>query len=563
MPKIDVQLSDLQKLIGEKIVGERLEYLLDQCKAEIDSLDEATGEMSVELRDTNRPDLWSVEGLARQIRFLIGTGKIGYDFFDATPTCQVVVDESAREIRPFVSAFICRGVKMTDASLRAIVQTQEKLTENFGRHRQSIAIGVYRIAKIKMPVHFQAVERDARSFVPLGMEESLNLGEILEKHPKGRQYAWIVKDLPRVPLLTDDAGLILSMPPIINSRTLGEVQVGDSELFIEGTGLNQRTLLIAMNIMAADLADRGGQIERVETVYPYDTPLGKSVPTPFHLNETVAFPATLAGRMLGIKSDAAEIAEDLAHYGCAAEVTDNRLKVTCPPYRCDYMHAVDAIEDVGIVRGYDKFDATMPTCFTVGELTEETRIEDKVRDLMIGFGCEELICNILCSPENLLEKMCRSADSAIVRIANPMLQYYSAARDVVLPSLLAVESASSTAVYPHRMFEAGQVAVHDAAANSGSRTETHVAAMLAGKEVTFSDVHGIVELLIYYMNHKYVLAETDHPSFIPGRCGQIVVDGEPAGVIGELHPQVLANWDIQMPAAAFELNLSAFRRTVE
>ena len=157
--------------------------------------------------------------------------------------------------------------------------------------------------------------------------------------------------------------------------------------------------------------------------------------------------------------------------------------------------------------------------------------------------------------------MGRPSDTPIVRIANPMLQYYSAVRDSVLPSLLATESVSSTAVYPHRIFEAGQVAVYDPVANAGSRTETHVAALLAQKAVTFSEAHSLLELLVYYMDHTYALTETDHPSFIPGRCGQIVVDGRAAGVIGELHPQVLANWAIQMPAAAFELTLSAFRRS--
>jgi phenylalanyl-tRNA synthetase beta chain len=567
MPKIDVQLADLGHLIGERIAGRRLAELLDQCKAEIKAADEPTGELSIELRDTNRPDLWSVEGLARQIRFLLGTGKIGYKFFDAAPVGQVVVDPSVREIRPYVAAFICRGVKVTDAALGALIQTQEKLTENFGRRRKSIAIGVYRVARIKLPVHYQAVEREARGFVPLGMDQELTCGQILETHPKGRQYGWIVADAPAVPLLTDAAGAVLSMPPIINSRALGEVKVGDSELFVEGTGTDQRTLGIAMNILACDLADRGGRIERIETVYPYETPMGRRVPSPRHPRETVEFAAPAASRMLGVKPEAAALAGDLARCGCEAEVTDNRLKVTCPPYRCDYMHAVDAIEDIAIVRGYGSFAPVMPACFTIGELSEETRVEDKARDLMIGFGCEELICNILAAPGDLIERMNRPADEKIVRIVNPMLQHYSAVRDMLLPSLLAVEAASSTAAYPHRSFEAGQVAVYDAAANTGSRTLRHLAAMLVAKQVAFSDIHGVLEMLAAYMGHRVELAEADRPWFIPGRCGRILIDGgkagtkpAPAGFIGELHPEVLTRWGIQMPAAAFELDLAAFAR---
>ena len=68
-------------------------------------------------------------------------------------------------------------------------------------------------------------------------------------------------------VLRDREGQVLSFPPIINSREIGEVQVGDSELFVEVTGTDLAMVVLALNIFAANLADRGATIAPVEIQY--------------------------------------------------------------------------------------------------------------------------------------------------------------------------------------------------------------------------------------------------------------------------------------------------------
>ena len=64
-----------------------------------------------------------------------------------------------------------------------------------------------------------------------------------------------------------------------------------------------------------------------------------------------------------------------------------------------------------------------------------------------------------------------------------------------------------------------------------------------------------VDLLFYTLGLSYTVEPITHPSFMDGRVGQLTVHGKPCGLLGELHPQVLDNWQIAMPCAVFELTL--------
>ncbi|HKK49350.1 MAG TPA: phenylalanine--tRNA ligase subunit beta, partial [Alkalispirochaeta sp.] len=163
MPKIEVFRDALTRALNApKISDEELEAIFPVAKAELDEPADAEGIMKVELNDTNRPDLWSTAGLARQLRVARGGQLPHYQFFsDATVRRdhgrrRVVVDPSVREIRPYVVGFVMTGAPIGEAVLKDLIQTQEKLTWNFGRKRRSVAMGVYRSDLMSYPVHYSA-----------------------------------------------------------------------------------------------------------------------------------------------------------------------------------------------------------------------------------------------------------------------------------------------------------------------------------------------------------------------------------------------------------------------
>src|SRR5512142_2588745 len=81
MPTIDIKKKDLDSLIGKKLPIDVLEKKLMLAKAELKEYNAATDDLKVELSDSNRPDLWSAEGIARQIRTALAGKSEPYPFF--------------------------------------------------------------------------------------------------------------------------------------------------------------------------------------------------------------------------------------------------------------------------------------------------------------------------------------------------------------------------------------------------------------------------------------------------------------------------------------------------
>lgn len=566
MPTITIFKQDLETLLAgpgedpQPITIEQLEESLMLVKGELKGQNPDTGELRIELQDSNRPDLWCCEGIARQFRAKRQGALSKYDFLTSklkSPKRLNVV-AGLEKVRPYVAACAATGYLVTQEGLAQLIQMQEKLSEMFGRKRRTVSIGLYRLAAIEFPVTYDLVKPDEASFTPLGMDTVMTLGEMLLVHPKGLEFGGILAGQNRLPFLRDAKRQALSFPPIINSRESGEVRVGDDALFVEVTGTDLSMVVLTLNIFAANLADRGAVIEPIEIRYPYKTALGTGVITPQDLEKSQRLPISTIEQALGQALGAQKVANALRAYGYGVATKGKHITVTLPFYRQDLMHAMDVVEDVAISRGYGDFLPVMPSQFTVGGLSRIEEVSDRVRTLMVGMGFQEIISNILGSPKDLRDAMRLEGTEwgQLVEVNNVMSQNFSALRQWMLPSLLRVEAASNRAFYPHRVFEAGEVARPDPTQSVGSRTVTVLGGMIAHADTHFSEAHSCLDTLFYYVNQTYNLEPIQHPSFLAGRVGSIISEGKQVGVIGELHPEVLERWQISVPAVAFEIDLT-------
>ncbi|MFQ5456155.1 MAG: phenylalanine--tRNA ligase subunit beta [Nitrospirota bacterium] len=566
MPTISVKKRDIELLSGEDMSIERISTLLSLVKGEIKEVDEE--EIKIELSDTNRPDLWCSEGIARQLRYKIKGGDIPlYPFYDSDNRKghEVIVSDGVRRVRPYIAACIAKGVSIDNDALKDIIQTQEKLSENFGRKRTTVSIGIYRLEKISFPVYYKTVDPDTLSFIPLGFDKEMTMREILNQHPKGKSYGYILSEQngkDDYPILMDNDGKVLSFPPIINSREIGEVRVGDKELFVEITGTDLRLLMLALNILATNLYDRGGEITPVHVNFPYDTEYGRSVRLPYNLSKPVAVQLSDVKVVLGESLTIDEVYRVLKEYGYKVRKSKDMIEATPPPYRDDIMHPIDIIEDIAISKGYESFVPILPSRFTVGSLSEIEVISDKVREYMIGLGFQEIISNILSPETEIRDKMCLDgSESKVIEVDNAMSESYGVVRDWIIPSLLRVEHISSRSFYPHNIFEVGETVEYDKSEKeTATRTLIKLGTLLSHNRANFSELHSSLDMLLYYLGIGYKLQPFHHPSFIEGRSGKIVwrdnIKGSQdieIGIIGELHPQVLENWKIDIPCTAFEL----------
>ncbi|MBN1648490.1 MAG: phenylalanine--tRNA ligase subunit beta [Spirochaetales bacterium] len=560
MPKIEVSKDSLLKYINKKLSVQELEAVFPAAKAELDDVLENEGILKIELNDTNRPDLWSTAGLGRLLRVYLGGKKPVYTFFSDkakkqnTDGRKVIVDKKLKDIRPYIAGFAAKGKKIDDATLKDIIQTQEKLCWNFGRKRKSIAMGVYRNDLFSYPVRYSAADPDKTRFVPLQMEKELSLREIIAEHPKGREFGPIVADFPLFPHLTGAEGGTLSFPPVINSAAIGAVEIGNSNLFIEMTGTDIHSLLTACSIVACDLADSGFEILPVEIEYPYNTPFGKSIVCPYYFQEEASVELAFSNKMLGESLDEKQTVAALERMGITVTGTGKRIRVRVPEYRNDFLHQVDLVEDVMIGRGMDSFKPEMPSDSTIGRYTEEDKFGRKVKDIMIGLGFQEMIFNYLGSGRDYIEKM-NIGNDGFIRIANPMSENFEYVRKSGLPALLQTEAVSANAVYPHNAFEIGKVAELDDAQVSGTITHNSLSFLSADSTAGFNLVHSHISAIMFYLDREFKLEEMDDPRFISGRAARVLYKNRVAGVFGEIHPRVLENWGIGMPCTGAEMNL--------
>jgi phenylalanyl-tRNA synthetase beta chain len=567
MPKIEVNESLFFSLLGRRHDAASLEAVLPGAKAELDEwsaeqgcpADERT--IKIELNDTNRPDLWSTAGLARALR-VRESGKIPeYPFFssegEARPAKRrVIVEESVKGVRPFLAGLYVSGKPVTEALLKDIIQTQEKVCWNFGRKRRTVSMGIYRTGTVEWPVRYKAVAPDSVKFIPLQFDRALTLTEILKEHPKGREYGFINEGLSLHPLLTDSKGAVLSYPPIINSNDLGAVKVGDTELFVELTGTDMASVALSANIVACDFADCGFSVEPVLVEYPYDTPFGRSVTFPYYFQKPVSVEVAKASKLLGLPLNVEAVRDAAERMGSRTDSHGQYVTVFPPPYRNDFLHAVDIVEDVMMGKGMEAFAPERPRDFTIGRLSPLELLTRKAKGLLVGLGAQEMIYPYLGSGRDYIERMGIEA-SEVVRIANPLSESVEYLRPSALPGLLASESVSSRAPYPHRIFEAGKVAFRNPIENYGVSTRQRIAFLLAHAAADYNEAASWTASLLYFLGREYSMAEAEDPRFIPGRQARIIHKGDPIGIFGEIHPRVLEAWGIAMPCSAAELDLDS------
>jgi len=555
MVTVTVEQQDLEELIRSKLPGDLtdLNAILGQIKCEATrTFSEETGveELSLENKDTNRPDLWSPEGIARALRGFLGIER-GITNYQVTASSGVLisVDPHLKKIRPFIACSIVKNVKLSDTAIRGLMHLQDKLDESYGRRRRRSSIGLYQFDLIVPPLKYGVARPDEISFIPLGTSERMSLREILAKHPKGIEYGHIVEPNPVWPILLDSRNSVLSFPPIINSNDLGRITPETHNVLVEVTGTSIETVLNALMMMTVSLADRGGQIYSSVTRYPYGK--AKRAVTPVLRARHVRLGLDHIRSVLGIELSANDAARllNIAGFG-PSRSSSKSLDVVVPCYRLDIMHPVDIIEDIGIAYGLNRVKPRWPPHATVGGITSEHEFNDLLREIMVGLGFQEVLTFTLSNPDKLSTRM-NTAPQPAVELQNPRVQTLTCLRNWLIPSLMEILSANVHVTYPQRVFEVG-----DCILRNGPEIQEIVklAATACHAEASFTEGKASVDALLMNLGLQYRIVELDHASFLEGRAASILIGDEQAGMVGELHPQVLENWGVQNPAVAFELN---------
>ncbi|MEM7819558.1 MAG: phenylalanine--tRNA ligase subunit beta [Candidatus Aenigmatarchaeota archaeon] len=546
MPTIEVSYKDLCKLIRKKISIEKLKEDILYAKGEIDEINKDI--LKIDIKDTNRPDLWSVEGIAREIRNRYNPRFIEYKIRKSSIV--VLVDKKVKNVRPYTVCAVVRNLKFDDDALSQIIQLQEKVSGTFGRNRKEVAIGIYDLHKIKQPIRYTTVKPDEIKFVPLDFNEKMTPKEILEKHPKGKEFGHLLKDYEEYPIFIDNEKNVLSMPPIINSDYTGKVTKKTNDVFIECSGFSLKFLIPALNVIVAALAERNGKIYSVNVVYPDKTIITPDLkPKKFSVN--IDYINKISGLNLTVK----QICNLLKKAGYKTKTIGRNIELLYPAYRQDIMHQRDIVEDVLISYGYNNVEPNIPKLPTVGRGSKLEIFVNKITEILIGLGLQEILSYTLTNKNNLFEKM-ELEEEKVAEIENFVSTNWCVFRNWLLPSLLDFLAQNKHIDYPQKIFEIGNVVIIDESQETRTMDIKKLAIALSDNISNYEQISSYLDAIMRNLGLKYNLVKKEHPSFISGRCAEIKINNESIGIIGEIHPKVLNNWKLEKPVVAFEINLN-------
>ncbi len=539
MPVVTFSYDDLVSLIGREVSVETLLDRVPQLGADVHSYSEETGDLSIEFFP-DRPDLYSVEGAARALRTFLGleSGLTRYSVQDSDVVLNL--DESIKEVRPFMVAGVVEGITITDAFIRSLMEMQEKLHLTMGRKRSKVSIGIHDLDKVTPPFTYKAVDPRSVTFVPLGSTESMDLVEILQRHDKGVDYACILDGKCNYPLLVDSNGEVLSFPPIING-VLTTVTEETKNVFLDVTGTDLNAISAALNIIATAMAERGGTIKRVRLQGTQEGMTPDLEPREWTLN------VADTNALLGLQLDAEGMSVALRKMGFDATPAGESVKVLAPAWRMDLIHPVDIMEDVGKGYGYENFGRTLPEQQTFGSELLVYKAADVARQLMVGYGYLEATTLTLSSERDQFDRM-RIPRGETVEVLNPISEDHTCLRVSLLPSLMLVLRRNKHRDLPQRLFEVGDVM-------AGIKRRRHLAGVSISARASFTEVKSLVESVMRDLSVKYTVQPSASGTYLEGRGAEVVVDGKSVGTFGEVHPQVITAFELGYPIAAFELDL--------
>ncbi|HOX34695.1 MAG TPA: phenylalanine--tRNA ligase subunit beta [Methanoregulaceae archaeon] len=488
----------------------------------------------------DRPDLFSPEGVARAMRGYLGI-ETGLPSYPVKPSgISFTIDPKLENIRPVLGAAVIRNVTFDDESIQSIMSLQESLHWAVGRGRSKVAIGIHDLNTVNPPFRYIAASR-SRAFVPLDYSESMSMEEILEKHPKGREYAKIVRNFPLFPLIVDSHDHVLSFPPIINGERT-RVTIDTKSILLDTTGTDRRAVNVAVNIICTAMAEAGATIESVEIG-------GMQTPTLTPAERVVS--VSECSRLLGVPLTPASMAGYLERMRFGAEPAgSDSVKVHVPCYRADIMHDWDVFEDVAIAIGYDQLESQPPRTFTVGKPHPVQVNAAIAREAFTGLGYLEVMPFTLTNEDVLYQRMQRPEREGALHVMHPISIENTVVRTELLPLLLEFLTINRRRELPQRLFTVGDVVLD-------CRTYQQAAGVSTHPDADFSEAYASADAVLRELSIDYTVNESQDPAFIDGRRADIVVKGKSIGVFGEIHPTVLVAFELEHPVAAFELDLRA------
>jgi len=533
----------------------------------------------------NRPDCLSVVGVAREVAAMAGQS-VKLPDVDLAEEGDPVLDQTSVTIEepglcPRYAARLIKGVKI-GPSPDWLVRRLESL--GLRSINNVVDVTNYVLMELGHPLHafdFKllrgrriVVKRagEGETFVTLDSQErALDRSDLVICDAEGPVALAGIMGGENSEVQAETVDILLESayfnPTTIRrtSKRLG-IHSESSHRFERGTDVNM--VPVALDRAAGLILDlAGGKIAegRID-VYPRELTEKKLTITPRRTND-----------ILGLQLDSLEVQRLLRSIGLGVEMAPDRedgaLYATVPSYRPDLEREIDLIEEVARLNGYGRIPTTMPggriVCHRADPKQALTR---QVRNAMVAGGFSEAINYSFVSPAAWDSLLLAAKDPRRrnVAILNPLTEEQSVMRTSLVPSLL--ETVSRNLAYRSRnlrLFELRPVFL-GRQKDELPHEQLRLCAVVCGRKepegwaqedvgVDFFDLKGVVECLFEQMLIHGVKWDPDHgePYLHPGKSCALRKGGKTFGILGEIHPRVLGNFDIDQPVYLLDCDLEA------
>jgi phenylalanyl-tRNA synthetase beta chain len=549
------------------------------------------GEIVVDIDVTpNRPDLWGMIGVARELAAILNTDyRVPEPSFETggKPTSDFGLRVEAEDLCP---RYDLRRVSDLDSGREVPLWLRRRIFAAGMRPINAVVDATnYIMLETGQPIHAFDAARVREGIVVrrAGPGEKITL---LDGSTR-------VLDEDMLVIADEERGLVIAGVMGAEDAEVGE-ETEDALIEVatfEGRNILQTSQKLGLRTDASGRFERGLDPNMVDYAMDRVTALLTQVAggraaedTLSHYPEPVEpwrVPLRLerAELLLGMPVEADEAVERLEALGCEVEQEDGRLTATVPTFRRDLRREADLVEEVGRLIGLDRVPETLPAVPQPGGLTEEQNRTRLLRRLLADVGLSEAITYPF-GPERWREDL--ALDEGAVRLKNPLSAEGSYLRTSILPGLL--DAAARNRAFGARggaLFElghvffadpppddlrdaalrfrmTGEIGEQDADRLMGVREENRIGVVLAGTvrpagwnvpefRAGFFEAKGLVERLV--PGASFVPVE--RPFLHPGRSAAVRVGDTEAGWVGELHPEVAERFELDgWPVAALELD---------
>ena len=590
MPTVIVNREALFKAIGKTFTDEEFDNLCFEFGIELDDVtsekDMFKNEQQKEGENlssevlykievaANRYDLLCLEGLALALRIFLEKQKMPeIKPLNVLPEeeRQLIVYNSVNDVRPVGLCAILRDINFTDETLKGFMDLQDKLHNNICRGRKLVSMGTHDLDTVKGPFYYRALKPEHIHFIPLNREEEVNgdgLMSILKEDPKLGKYLYLLEGKEKYPVMMDSNGVIMSVPPIINSQHT-KMTLNTHNVLLDVTGLDYTKCEIVLNTLIAMFSiycKNPFTVEEVKVV-SQKTGEGKIYPDlkPRKFKTDIKYLKTLTGITDITPEKIVKLLEKMELQ--AKIINSNELEVSAPITRSDILHPCDIAEDLAISYGYNNIKKELTKTKTHGVQQPYNKLTDLFRNEMSMGGYVEFLTMALLSHKDLFTNMLKdSKDDKTVQILYSKTKEFEYIRSSLIPGILKSIEGNKANQLPFKIFEISDVVLIDKNNEVGASNRRKLCFAYTNTSSAMEIIQGMVDLLMKKIglifncekdiDKKYTIKKSNNPIFFEDRQAEIFIqDNINIGIYGIIHPKVLKNFGIKNPVTLCEIDL--------